>query len=138
MSNQHLVIATADKSKFDSLVDGSDVPEATHTHTIRATSRTVTASGSIAVADENNFIDVSSSRTAIVVLTRELVGALENFQFKVRVEYNASYEVQVQLDGTQKWILPGNSGGTVTYVFSIDASGNCVPENDGLSLTAPV
>ena len=137
MSYKKLIIDADDESKYQSLVDGSNVPDSVHTHTIRATSRTVTASDDIELTDENNIIDVSDARTATVSLGKSLIAATPNLQFKVRVEYNASYNAQVQFNNTQFWILTGNPVSPITYAFSIDASGLCIPENDGLSLTPP-
>jgi hypothetical protein len=139
MSYTKLIIDADDKAKFDSLVDGSQIATTVHGH--RATSRTVTSSESIAVSDENNIIDVEMTRTGAILLDTSLIDAIPNFQFKVRVGYNATYDVYVEFSGTVNWILNGITTGSgdiaITYAFSIDNSGLCIPDNDGLSLYSP-
>jgi len=139
MSYTKLIIDSADKASYDSLVDGSQIATTVHGH--RSTSRTASSSGSIALSDEGNIIDIEATRTGTIVLDTSLIDAIPNFQFKVRVGYNATYEAHVELVGSTYWILNGITSASgdpsITYAFSIDNSGYCIPENDGLSFTAP-
>ena len=132
MSYQHLIIDKDDKSKFDSLVDGSVVAASTHSHLVRSTVRTVTSSGDIVPGDENNIIHVSASRTGVVVLTPTVdVTLIDGFSFRVRVENNNSYTVRIPISGGDAmWEFNGyGTEKSMTYSFNIDGSGHVVPEN---------
>jgi hypothetical protein len=129
MSYKKLIIDSADESKYQSLVDGSQIEATVHGH--RATSRTITESDDIEISDENNIIIVSASRTANVVLTPSVgLVARENAEFSVVVEYNASYPAILgayEMDGDG--LL-----GFIRYRWTI-IGGNVIP--DGLPGAAP-
>lgn len=138
MSNKKFIIDADDETSYRSLVNGSAIANTQHLH--RSTVRTVTSSDTVVLSDENNLINVSSSRTAVAAQAIDsAVASIDGFQFKVRVEYNATYDVTVAQAASSYWILNGEptKGTPITYVFSIGPSGETIPENSNLVLYEP-
>ena len=133
-SYEKFIIASTDKASYQSLIDGSMIETDVHGH--RATSRTITASDDVELSDEGNLVVIGSGRTAEVVLTYGTgVAAAENARFNFMVEYNATYDVRVQIAGDAGWIINGFVDGgaafdaPVVYSFWVNSSGVFTPEN---------